>query len=230
MYRYETHLHTYPVSQCAKVDSVKSLEIYKEMGYDGVFITNHFLDGNINFDVRGLPYEEQIEFYFSDYEKAKAAEKEAGVRVFCGIELTYKGTDFLVYGLDKEWFLAHPEIMEMKKSEELPFLMEAGALVIQAHPYREAGYIDHIRLFPRCVHGIEVLNASQPDEVNHMAELYAEHYGLIRFAGSDNHRGAKKPVFAGMESDTPILDELDFVKRVKAGEMRLFREENPYNK
>lgn len=230
MYRYETHLHTFPVSQCASVDAVKSLEIYKEMGYDGVFITNHFLDGNINLEVRGLPYEKQIEFYFSDYEKAKAASEEVGIKVFCGVEITYKGTDFLVYGLDKEWFLSHPEIMEMKKSKELPYFMEAGALVIQAHPYREAGYIDHIRLFPRCVHGVEVLNASQPDEVNHMAELYAEHYGLIRFAGSDNHRGATKPVLAGMESDTPILDELDFVRRVKAGELRVFREENPHNK
>ena len=229
MYRYETHLHTYPVSQCAGVDAVKSLEIYKEMGYDGVFVTNHFLDGNINLEVRGLPYEEQIEFYFSDYEKAKAASEEIGIKVFCGVEITYKGTDFLIYGLDKEWFLAHPEIMDMKKSYELTFFMEQGALVIQAHPYREAGYIDHIRLFPRCVHGVEVLNASQPDEVNQMAELYAEHYGLIRFAGSDNHRGATKPVFAGMESDTPILDELDFVRRVKAGEMRVFRKENPHN-
>ena len=227
MYRYETHLHTFPVSQCSKSDAVESLKIYKEMGYDGVFITNHFLDGNINFDVRDKSYEEQIEFYFSDYEKAKAAEKEIGIKVFCGVEMTYKGTDFLVYGLDKEWYLAHPEIMEMKKSIELPFLMLHGALVIQAHPYREAGYIDHIRLFPRCVHGIEVLNASQSDERNHMAELYAEHYGLIRFAGSDNHAGPAKKRFAGMESDTPVLDEKDFVARVKAGEMKIFTEENP---
>lgn len=223
MYRYETHLHTFPVSQCAKADAIESLEIYKEMGYDGVFITNHFLDGNINFEIRDKSYEEQIEFYFSDYEKAKAVEKEIGIKVFCGVELTYKGTDFLVYGLDKEWFLAHPEIMDMKKSEELPFLMEAGALVIQAHPYREAGYIDHIRLFPRCVHGVEVINASRKDEENEMAAIFAKHYGLLEFAGSDNHAGAAKKHFAGMESDTPIVDELDFVKRVKAGEMRTFR-------
>ena len=227
MYRYETHLHTYPVSQCAKVDVIESMEIYREMGYDGVFITNHFLDGNINFEIRDKSYEEQIEFYFSDYEKAKAVQDELGIRIFCGIELTYKGTDFLVYGLDKEWFLSHPEIMDMKKSYQLTFFMEQGALVIQAHPYREADYIDHIRLFPRCVHGVEVLNASRKEEENAMAEIYAKHYGLLRFAGSDNHRGAKQKAFAGMESDTPIEDELDFVARVKAGEMRLFSADNP---
>ena len=223
MYRYETHLHTFPVSQCAKADAIESLAVYKEMGYDGVFITNHFLDGNINLEIRDKSYEEQIEFYFSDYERAKAAEKEIGIKVFCGVELTYKGTDFLVYGLDKEWFLSHPEIMDMKKSYELTFFMEQGALVIQAHPYREAGYIDHIRLFPRCVHGVEVINASRKDEENEMAAIFAKHYGLLEFAGSDNHSGAAKNHFAGMESDTPIVDELDFVKRVKAGEMRTFR-------
>ena len=223
MYRYETHLHTFPVSQCARADSIESLAIYKEMGYDGVFITNHFLDGNINLEIRNKSYEEQIEFYFSDYEKAKAVEKEIGIKVFCGVELTYKGTDFLVYGLDKEWFLSHPEIMDMKKSYELTFFMEQGALVIQAHPYREADYIDHIRLFPRCVHGVEVINASRKDEENEMAAIFAKHYGLLEFAGSDNHSGAAKKHFAGMESDTPIVDELDFVKRVKAGEMRTFR-------
>ena len=48
MYRYETHLHTYPVSACGHVSVEDNLDFYKEMGYDGVFVTNHFVDGNIN--------------------------------------------------------------------------------------------------------------------------------------------------------------------------------------
>ena len=55
-FRYETHLHTAPVSKCAKVSVEESLLFYKELGYDGVFITNHFIDGNINVD-GSLPYE-----------------------------------------------------------------------------------------------------------------------------------------------------------------------------
>ena len=69
MYKYETHLHTSPVSRCAKASVRESLEFYKSLGYDGVFITNHFLDGNINID-KSKPYAEKIDFYFSDYEKA----------------------------------------------------------------------------------------------------------------------------------------------------------------
>ena len=66
-YLYETHLHTYPVSKCAKVGVREVVEFYKEKGYEGIFITNHFIDGNINVD-RALPYEERIQFFFSDYE------------------------------------------------------------------------------------------------------------------------------------------------------------------
>ncbi len=221
MYRYETHLHTYPVSRCAKATVSENLEFYKELGYDGVFITNHFLDGNVNIDA-SASYEEKINFYFSDYEEAKRLGKEIGIRVFCGVELSYKGTDFLVYGLGKEWYLAHPEIMDMKKSDELPFLMENGALLIQAHPFREADYIDHIRLFPRQVHGVEVINACRSELENNMAKLYAKNYNLLEFAGTDNHICGNRTKFAGMCSDTPVIDENDFIKRVKNGKMSVF--------
>ncbi len=226
MFRYETHLHTSPVSKCASATVRESLKFYKSIGYDGVFITNHFYDGNINID-RTLPYEELIEFYFTDYEEAKRLEAEIGIKVFSGIESSYKGTDFLIYGLTKEWFLLHPEIKEMKKSDQLSLFIENGALVIQAHPYREASYIDHIRLFPRCIHGVEVINASRNEFENAMARAYCKAYGLIEFAGSDNHTAARQRVLAGMCSDTPIVNENDFIERVKNREMEIFSLKNP---
>ena len=91
---YETHLHTYPVSKCAKASVRENLEFYKSLGYEGVFITNHFIDGNINID-KSLPYEQLVEFYFSDYEEGVRIGKEIGISVFLGIESSYSGTDFL---------------------------------------------------------------------------------------------------------------------------------------
>lgn len=225
MYKYETHLHTAPVSKCARVGVRENLEFYKSLGYDGVFITNHFIDGNISVD-RSLSYKEQIEFYCSDYEEAMRLSEEIGIKVFFGAELGYRGTDFLVYGIDKEWFLSHPEIVDMKKSDELKLLIDSGALIIHAHPFREATYIDHIRLFPRCVHGVEVINACRTEFENKLALQYADNYGLIHFAGSDNHVAAKRPYLAGMESDEPIMSEADFVKRVLDGKMQVFELEN----
>lgn len=222
MYRYETHMHTAPVSKCGRATVRESLEFYKELGYAGVFVTNHFIDGNINID-RTLPYEERINFYFSDYEEGLELSKEIGIDVFCGVEMSYGGTDFLIYGLDKQWYLEHPELEGMKKSHQLPLIMQSGALVIHAHPYREASYIDHIRLFPRHVHGVEIVNAAGPDFINQMAEHYADAYGLLHFAGSDNHTGSARNKLAGMEFDTPLKNEHDFVTRILSGDGHIFR-------
>ena len=222
IFLYETHLHTLPVSKCARGSVRESLEFYKELDYAGVFITNHFVDGNINCD-KSLPYDERIEFYFSDYEEGLRIGKEIGISVFFGIESSYKGTDFLIYGLDKKWFLEHPEVEDLKKTQMLTLMAEAGALIIQAHPFREASYIDHIRLFPRHVHGVEIYNACRTDFENDMAKAYAQSYGLLPFAGSDNHTAGKKMLLGGMQSKTPVIDEQDFVARVKSGDIQPFR-------
>ena len=221
MYKYETHMHTSPVSGCAHASVRESIECYKNLGYDGVFITNHFIDGNLAID-RSAPYEEKIEFFFSACEEGKKIGEELGIKVFSGLEQGYLGSDFLVYGLDKEWFLKNPQIQQMSKREELEFYIASGALVIHAHPFREDSYIDHIRLFPRSVHGVEVYNANRRELENRMAKLYAENYGLIEFAGSDNHDAGRQKKLGGMCSETPVTDEQDFVRRVLNGEMKIF--------
>ena len=81
MHLYETHLHTYPVSRCAIASVRETVEFYKRAGYAGIFITNHFIDGNINIDP-SLPYEDRIRFYFSDYEEAVRIGQEVGISVF----------------------------------------------------------------------------------------------------------------------------------------------------
>ncbi len=221
MYRYETHMHTLPVSRCARYNVRENLEFYKSLGYDGIFITNHFLDGNINID-KSLPYEEKVKFYFSDYHEALALSDEIGIKIFLGVEISYRGTDFLIYGLDEEWYLSHPEIMDMKKSEELPYLASHGALVVQAHPYRQDRHIDHIRLFPHCIEGVETINACRTELENRMADIFADSYGFVKTAGSDNHIASQLNHFAGMESETPLVNEADFIKRVRNSEMKLF--------
>ena len=65
MFLYETHLHTSPVSKCGNATAAESLAFYKELGYDGVFITNHFLDGNLNYD-RSAPYDLVVANIVSD--------------------------------------------------------------------------------------------------------------------------------------------------------------------
>ena len=220
-YLYETHLHTAPVSKCGQASVERTLAYYKSLGYAGVCITNHFIDGNINID-RTLPYEERIEFYCSDYEEAVKLGKEMGISVFFGIESSYGGADFLIYGLTKEWLLAHPEIQTLSRREMLTMMEVAGAFIVQAHPYREARYIECIRLFPRHVHAVEICKTSQTDLPNDMARHYQESYGLLPFAGSDNHRAELHRTLGGVMSDRPITDVQDFVEMAKSGNLTPF--------
>lgn len=233
MYRYETHLHTLPVSKCAKASVKENLLTYKRLGFDGVFITNHFIDGNISSELNhvglGLTmtatdeeYRELVNFYFADYEEALSLSEEIGIKVFAGVEISYKGTDFLIYGLDKQWYLSHPEIMNMTKRQELEFMRSEGAFVVHAHPFREARYIDHIRLFPRSVEAVEVINACRTPEENRLANQYADNYGLLKTAGTDNHVAGARHLFAGIETEMPINAPEDYIALVRAGKARIF--------
>ena len=224
-YRYDTHVHTFPVSRCGRASVRDTVEFYKRKGFEGISITNHFLDGNINID-KDEPYEKKIEFYFSDYEEAARIGGEIGLQVLPGVEISYLGTDFLIYGLDKQWYLDHPEIMDMDKTTELRFMMDEGALVIQAHPFREARYIDHIRLYPHCIHGIETINAMRSEQCNELADHFADSYGFHKTAGTDNHLAGAVPMIAGMISPEPLKDVRDFIDHVLADDMELFLEVN----
>ena len=46
MYRYETHMHTMEASACAHSSAADMADKYKAEGYDGIFITDHFFNGN----------------------------------------------------------------------------------------------------------------------------------------------------------------------------------------
>lgn len=219
MYRYETHLHTDIGSACSRFTPEEIVRKYTRLGYRGVFVTDHFLNGNTTVAC-GLPWKERIERYELGYRAVKKA--AAGkLDVFFGLESSYKGTDFLVYGLDGEWLAAHPEIMEMRVSALCPYLREAGALVVQAHPYREADYIDHIRLFPAEVDALEIINSCTSERANSLAATLAKTYRLRECAGSDIHSANQKEL-AGMQFDNIIASEQDFVERVKRGEGSIF--------
>ena len=220
---YETHLHTAPVSRCGRFSVRDNLVFYQSQGYAGVFITNHFIDGNFGGDLTA-PYAEKIEFYFSECDEAVEIGRELGIDVFYGVESSYKGTDFLIYGLSKQWFLEHPEIEHMKRSELLELFRESGALVVQAHPFREEYYIDHIRLFPRHVEAVEVINASNTEpHMNESALRYAQTYGLLQTAGSDNHfAGDFYYDLAGVKFSHRITSVEDFIASVRRGEAEIF--------
>lgn len=186
MYKYETHLHTCEASACATASGREQALLHKEAGYDGIIITDHFFRGNTCIS-RKLPWEERINLFFKGYENAKKIGDEIGLKVFFGYEETFQGTDFLVYGLSKEWMLSHPEMEFFTIDEQHKAALEQGGMVIHAHPFRDRPYIPQIRLFPKSVDGVEVVNYGNHESENHNAFRYAKEYNLPITGGSDGH-------------------------------------------
>ena len=213
-------MHTSISSACSRFTPEEVVEKYTRLGYAGVFVTDHYLRGN-SCVPRDLPYAERVKLYFDGYRAVKKCAQERGLDVFCGVEVSHWGTDFLFYGLDEQWYLDNLEIMTDSPKEMCIRARNAGALVLQAHPYRERDYIDHIRLFPQEVEGIEIVNACEDERSNSLAGILAESYGLRVSAGSDIHRASQK-LLAGMQFETKLKSEKDFMDRIRRGEGSIF--------
>lgn len=225
-YRYETHLHTKEVSACSQSTAQELVYAYKAAGYTGIMVTDHFYHGNCAID-RTMPWEDWVELFCKGYENARKAAKTVGLQVFFGWEESHQGTDFLIYGLDKEWLKQHPELKEVTVEEQYRLVHEAGGMVIHAHPYREEWYIPEIRLFPEYVDGVEVCNAShygkkKQEDGRSMYDVralkYAEQYQLPKTGGSDIH--STSLLYGGMEFSRKLEDVTDYMRAVLKQEGR----------
>lgn len=222
-YKYETHMHTSEGSACGKFTGAEMARAFKEAGYTGIFVTDHFFNGNCAMD-RHLPWEERVELFCKGYENAKMEGEQIGLDVFFGFEYGVEGADFLVYNLDKEWLLEHPDVDKWDPREAFEAMHKSGAFIIHAHPFRERDYIHHIHLFPRDVDGIEVINGGQLAEplFNERAKLYAMMYELPKTSGSDAHHADQLPG-CGIVVEKQIEKPLDYLELLKAGEITLLQ-------
>lgn len=227
MYKYELHLHTNLISRCSRFSPEEIVKLYTTLGYSGVFVTDHFINGNSTVDVT-KPWILQMYDYEQGYRAVKEAAKGTGLDVFFGIEFSYCGTDFLVYGLDARWYSCHPEIMDLSTKNCMEFFRQNGACVIQAHPFREAGYIDHIRLFPQSVDGVEIFNASNSPLSNEMASIYAQKYQLAPACGTDIHRINIPTEIATFATEERITKETDLLDILHSGRYTTGKVANPF--
>lgn len=224
LYKYETHLHTKEGSACGSASGRDMAYAAKENGYTGIIVTDHNWGGNTRVD-KNLPWEDFVEQFCKGYEEAHKAGQEIDLDVFYGWEAGYQGTEFLIYGLDKQWMLDHPEIRDASVEEQYKMVDSSGGIVIHAHPYREEWYIPEIRLYPEYVHGVEVINAthSHPRSGSHndpnyntLALEYAHKYHFPMTAGSDIH--STDMFGGGMYFPRRLKDIHDFVLAVLAQE------------
>ncbi|MGN0665809.1 MAG: PHP-associated domain-containing protein [Huintestinicola sp.] len=217
MFRYETHMHTMEASACSNSSAADMADKYKAEGYTGVFVTDHFFNGNTSVP-RELPWREWVEGYCKGYEHAKARGDEIGLDVFFGFEFGDGGSDFLIYGLDKQWLIENPEILTRELTQTLEYIRSCGGFVVHAHPFRDYEYIRRTIHCPHFTDAVEIINASHTyAEFNDRARLYAEWYDLPVTAGSDAHNTTDRWYGGGIETDMRITSPSDYMKVIREG-------------
>ena len=220
MYRYETHCHANLCSKCAHSTPAEMVRAYKDAGFAGLVLTDHFIHGYTCVD-GALPWKERMQCYYDAYLQAKAEGDKLDFDVIFGIEHAHGGgQEVLVYGIGLEFLLAHPEIETASLEEFAALVHAAGGILIQAHPYRYGGWEVPVRL--DLVDGIEVYNAGNQAQNNRMALEKAQERPCILTAGADSHAAWEDRVgTTGIALPYRISNCQSLVEALKRGDHKL---------
>ncbi len=188
MYLYETHLHSSECSACGHSTAREMVRRYKEAGYAGFVLTNHFITGSTCVP-RDLDWNSQMKMYHDAYLEAKDEAEKIDFDVFFGIEHHYgKGKEVLIYGIDLEFLQSHPQLQTADIETYADLVHDADGILIHAHPHRRRGYIQE-GVAPRydLCDGIEVYNGGDDYATNDMAYQDAVLLDKFQTSGGDVH-------------------------------------------
>ena len=222
MFKYEMHLHSSQGSKCAITEGKDYVDFYIANGYSGAVITDHFFHGNTRPE-RDLPWHQFMDEFLQGYYDMKKASEGKDFDVFFGIEEAFAASDeYLIYGLEPEWFIDHPEIKDMTRADRVEFLTlvkQSGAFIIQAHPFRFRDYFkaDHFIIASSFVDGYEVFNSANLPEHNKLALDFAMGTGKIMTSGTDRHKAAPFAApLGGIELPEKVHSMAELIEALKA--------------
>ena len=219
MFKTETHLHTWPVSNCSRIEPREMIRRYKDAGYDTVFVSDHYAKYHFDKFPEGMNWTQKVDFFFDAFDQAKAAGDEFGINVLLSAELSLDGNHYLLYGMTKELMYSLPNVFEITLEEFRAFAKEHGIIMIQAHPLRDGKCVPQ----PDFVDGMEAVNPN-PRHENFDDEVFkvAREHNLPVCAGSDAHRD-EDIANAAMISDVEITSVEQYVDLLLSGKMKLMR-------
>lgn len=216
--KIDLHVHTREASSCAHCSADEMCRLYKEAGYDMVVLTNHITQCYVGkpFRDRGM-YRKEL--FIEAYELFAEAGEKYGLRTLCGMEYNQPSTgDFLVYG-DNSFILDRfPEVFSLSIKEFSQLCSENGALMYQAHPFR-----DDMRIVnPELLYGIEIINGAKVhDSRNDIAHMWADKFNLHKIAGSDSHQVIQVGT-AGVITDMDVRTNEDLLEMLRTDNYKCF--------
>lgn len=185
-YKFDTHVHTCETSPCGKVAAIEVVRLYKESGYNGIVITDHYYKEYFE-SLGSLSWKEKLDCYLKGYRIACEEGEKTGVKVLLGMEMRFEenDNDYLVYGIDESYLTSNKELYTLGLKNFRDMTKNMGIAIYQAHPFRPA----MVPAEPALIDGIEVYNGNpRHDSKNKLAQAYAEKHGLRMTSGSDFHQ------------------------------------------
>lgn len=185
-YRYDTHVHTSETSPCGKVAAKDAVRMYKEAGYQGIIITDHFFSGFFA-KLWFKKWEEKVDRFLEGYRKASEEGEKQGLDVIQAIEIKFNESpnDYLVYGADESFLKEHKELYKLGLKRFRELIKGKNILIFQAHPFRPLLKPAN----PSLLDGVEVYNGNpRHDSRNTLAYDFAKTHGLAMLSGSDFHQ------------------------------------------
>lgn len=186
-YKYEMHCHAREFGWCAKVPTDILVPAYAKAGYQGICITNHYIDFAFEM-MRAGSWAGKIDFYLESYRKAKVLAQAFDMDIILGMEMRFTDdayNDFLVYGMDENLLYRYPDLYQHSPASFKAFCVEHDLMIFQAHPLR---HLCH-PVEPEYLDGYEILNANlRSNNYNDEAEALQKANKLLGIAGSDYHQ------------------------------------------
>ena len=188
---FDMHVHQNRHSSDSKMDIYKGIEYAKEIGLDGICITDHD-----NLGLRPL---------------AKALSDQSGIQVIVGVEIYTLDGDILCFGIDEM-----PE-ERLSAQETIDFVLERGGACIAAHPYRHNRRgLEDVMFQVSGLTAIEGYNGRTKAEDNRRALAAAKHLNIPVTGGSDAHTIEELGNYVTVFEEA-IYDEKSLISALKAG-------------
>lgn len=216
--KVEMHTHTSETSPCAHICAQDVIKMYKEAGYDTVVITDHY--SKWVFEKNGAKTPDEVTSHFlKGYKTALGCAETYDINVLLGCEvtLTESPNDYLLYGVNEDFFHTHPFLYNLSLEELSEICHNENILIVQAHPNR--AYCEPVN--PALLDGAEVFNGNpRHDSNNDKTYAWAYEHDLIMTSGSDFHE-KEDLALGGIITEYDIKTENDLIQTLLSGDYSL---------
>ena len=215
MFKTEAHLHTYPVSSCAKLTPVEQVRLFKEAGYDTIIVSDHFSPHHFKKLGADLTFAEKVDKLCDAYLEAKAEGDRIGLTVLFSVELSFHKNHYLLYGVTREFLKLREDIFDIDIDELYAHLKAHGITIIQAHSHRARS--EDCVPQPDYVDGFELNFCRRKENNNEKTLVLAKEYDMPLTVGSDCHRPEDVGVSATLSEEKieSVEQYLDLVRSRK---------------